>query len=103
MSARLRTPFNFAATIGFRNSFAERWYRSHIRFRGTAVGDRLTELTTAMDEVISFGPFALSVGERQLKRGEAPIQLGSRALDILMTPIEHAGEVVSNKDLIASA
>jgi DNA-binding winged helix-turn-helix (wHTH) protein len=56
-----------------------------------------------MDEVISFGPFALSVGERQLKRGEAPIQLGSRALDILMTPIEHAGEVVSNKDLIASA
>jgi predicted ATPase/DNA-binding winged helix-turn-helix (wHTH) protein len=56
-----------------------------------------------MNEVISFGPFALSVGERQLRRGETPIQLGSRALDILVALIEHAGEVVSNKDLIASA
>jgi predicted ATPase/DNA-binding winged helix-turn-helix (wHTH) protein len=55
-----------------------------------------------MNEVISFGPFDLSVGERQLKRGEAPIQLGSRALDILITLIEHAGEVVTNKDLVAS-
>jgi predicted ATPase/DNA-binding winged helix-turn-helix (wHTH) protein len=55
-----------------------------------------------MNEVISFGPFDLSVGERRLRRDEAPIQLGSRALDILMTLIEHAGEIVSNKDLVAS-
>lgn len=55
-----------------------------------------------MNKVISFGPFHLSVDERQLKRGEAPIQIGSRALDILMTLIEHGGEVVSNNDLVAS-
>src|ERR1700730_198554 len=55
-----------------------------------------------MNEVISFGPFDLWVGERQLRRGEAPVQLGSRAINILMTLIEHAGEVVSNKDLLAS-
>jgi predicted ATPase/DNA-binding winged helix-turn-helix (wHTH) protein len=55
-----------------------------------------------MNEVISFGPFDLSFGERQLRRGDAPIRLGSRALDILMTLVEHAGEVVSNKDLVAN-
>src|ERR1700676_4983817 len=55
-----------------------------------------------MNEVISFGPFDLSFGERQLRRGDAPIRLGSRALDILMTLVEHAGEIVSNKDLVAS-
>jgi predicted ATPase/DNA-binding winged helix-turn-helix (wHTH) protein len=56
-----------------------------------------------MNQVISFGPFELSVGERQLKRGEAPIQLGSRAFDILTTLVEHAGEVVSNKHLLEHA
>jgi predicted ATPase/DNA-binding winged helix-turn-helix (wHTH) protein len=56
-----------------------------------------------MNEVISFGPFDLSISERQLKRGAAPVQLGSRALDILMTLIEHDGEIVNNKDLVASA
>jgi predicted ATPase/DNA-binding winged helix-turn-helix (wHTH) protein len=53
-----------------------------------------------MNEVISFGPFDLSLDERQLRRGEAPIQLGSRAFDVLITLVEHAGEVVSNKDLL---
>jgi predicted ATPase/DNA-binding winged helix-turn-helix (wHTH) protein len=56
-----------------------------------------------MNEVISFGPFDLSLSERQLRRGEAPIQLGSRAFDILTTLVEHAGEVVSNKDLLSRA
>ena len=35
------------------------------------------------------------VAERLLKRGGEPLQLGGRALDILITLVERAGEVVA--------
>jgi predicted ATPase/DNA-binding winged helix-turn-helix (wHTH) protein len=52
-------------------------------------------------DVISFGPFRLFTAQRLLERAGAPLQLGSRALDILIILVEHAGEVVSKKDLIS--
>jgi DNA-binding winged helix-turn-helix (wHTH) protein len=50
-----------------------------------------------------FGPFKLSVAERLLKRGEEALPIGGRALDLLTVLVERAGEVISQKELIARA
>ena len=49
----------------------------------------------------SFGPFRLFTTERQLKKGDEPLQLGGRALDTLIALVERAGEVVTQKELIS--
>src|SRR5580698_1030078 len=51
--------------------------------------------------VVAFGLFRLFAAERQLKKGDKPAQLGSRALDTLIALVERAGEVVSQKELIS--
>ena len=51
--------------------------------------------------VASFGLFRLFAAERQLKKGDEPVQLGGRALDTLIALVERAGEVVSQKDLLS--
>jgi predicted ATPase/DNA-binding winged helix-turn-helix (wHTH) protein len=53
------------------------------------------------DGVVSFGPFRLFAIERQLKKGDEPVHLGSRALDTLIALIERAGEVVTQRELIS--
>src|SRR6202022_1017565 len=52
-------------------------------------------------DVTCFGPFRLSVTERLLEKGGGPVQLGSRALDILIALVERPAEVVSKRELIA--
>jgi DNA-binding winged helix-turn-helix (wHTH) protein len=52
--------------------------------------------------VLSFGPFSLFAAERLLKKGDEPIPLGGRALDILIALAERAGEVVTHKELIST-
>src|SRR5258707_5683160 len=52
-------------------------------------------------EVISFGLFRLYPSERVLKKADQPVKIGSRAFDILLVLVEHAGEVVGHKELIA--
>jgi predicted ATPase/DNA-binding winged helix-turn-helix (wHTH) protein len=52
-------------------------------------------------DVVCFGPFRLSTTERLLEKGGDPVQLGSRALDILIALVERPAEVVSKKELIA--
>src|ERR1700722_18507935 len=52
-------------------------------------------------EVISFGPFSLVTSERLLTREGAPVELGARALDILIALVSCPNEVVSKKDLLA--
>ena len=49
--------------------------------------------------VASFGPFRLHVTERMLEKNGVPVKIGSRALDILVTLLEQAPEVVSKHDL----
>ena len=56
---------------------------------------------TGADKIVSFGPFRLLAAERLLYQGDVPLQLGSRALDILVVLVERAGEVVSKRDLMA--
>ena len=53
------------------------------------------------NDVASFGLFRLFAAERQLKKGDEPVQLGGRALDTLIALVECAGEVVSQKELIS--
>jgi DNA-binding winged helix-turn-helix (wHTH) protein len=52
--------------------------------------------------VLSFGPFSLFAAERLLKKGDEPVPLGGRALDILVALAEGAGEVVTRKELIST-
>src|SRR5580692_2323580 len=53
-------------------------------------------------DVLSFGPFSLFAAERLLKKGDEPVPLGGRALDILIALAERPGEVVTRKELIST-
>ncbi|MFJ3487900.1 ATP-binding protein [Pseudomonas sp. NPDC090202] len=53
------------------------------------------------DEVLEFGPFRLYPGTRRLEKNGQPFALGNRALDLLISLAEHAGEVVDKRTLIA--
>ena len=48
-----------------------------------------------------FGPFRFFPAERRLLKGETPVQIGSRELDILIALVERAGEVVTKRELFA--
>jgi predicted ATPase/DNA-binding winged helix-turn-helix (wHTH) protein len=54
------------------------------------------------DNLISFGPFTLRLSERLLASVGKPVELGTRALDLLIVLVERAGQVVGKRDLIAS-
>jgi predicted ATPase/DNA-binding winged helix-turn-helix (wHTH) protein len=53
-------------------------------------------------DALAFGPFTLIPHERLLKRGEALVELGARALDILIALMSRPNEPVSKRDLLAS-
>src|SRR5216684_7285839 len=53
-------------------------------------------------DIISFGPFRLVATERLLERDGVPLNLGSRALDLLVALVERATEVVGKRELMAS-
>ena len=54
-------------------------------------------------EIISFGPFSLVAGERRLTRDGVPVELSTRAFDILMILLSRPSEVVSKNELLAQA
>src|SRR5215510_5675860 len=49
---------------------------------------------------ISFGPFRLLPTQLLLSEGDKPVQLGSRALEILIVLLERPGELISKQELI---
>src|SRR5215470_17597673 len=53
------------------------------------------------NDVLSFGPFRLAPGERLLTREGAPVELGARALDILIALVSQPNEVVTKKELLS--
>jgi predicted ATPase len=70
-------------------------------FRKAALKDAMaTSLDEAKDR-LSFGPFDLLVSERLLIREGVPIDLGGRALGILVALISAPNEVISKKDLMS--
>jgi predicted ATPase/DNA-binding winged helix-turn-helix (wHTH) protein len=54
-------------------------------------------------EFISFGPYCLIPAERRLLRGGEAVDVGSRALDVLIALVESAGEVVGQRELMIRA
>ena len=52
-------------------------------------------------DVLSFGPFRLAAGERLLTSEGAPVELGARALEILIALVSTPNEVISKKDLLS--
>src|SRR6201995_2193278 len=50
--------------------------------------------------VLSFGPFELSIGTRLLTKGAEVVPLGARAMDLLVVLVEQANEVVGRRTLI---
>jgi predicted ATPase/DNA-binding winged helix-turn-helix (wHTH) protein len=54
-------------------------------------------------EIICFGPFRLSRSQRLLTKNDAPVKVGGRAFDLLSILVENAGNVVSQKELLAHA
>jgi DNA-binding winged helix-turn-helix (wHTH) protein len=53
------------------------------------------------DQAVTFGTFRLIPAQRLLLESEKAVQLGSRAIEILMALVERAGESVSKDELIA--
>ena len=51
--------------------------------------------------VISFGPFSLVASGRLLTKDGAPVELGSRTLDILIALVSRPNEVVGKRELMA--
>jgi predicted ATPase/DNA-binding winged helix-turn-helix (wHTH) protein len=57
----------------------------------------------AAAEVFSFGPYRLIPAKRLLLKDQEVVDVGNRAFDILVALTEAAGEVVSQKTLVARA
>ena len=51
----------------------------------------------------AFGPFRLDVPQRRLMRGDEPVTMPDRHLDVLIHLLAHAGQIVSKDTLIAVA
>jgi DNA-binding winged helix-turn-helix (wHTH) protein len=49
---------------------------------------------------VSFGPFRLLPAQFLLLEDDKPVPLGSRALEILIVLLDHAGELVSKQELM---
>jgi predicted ATPase/DNA-binding winged helix-turn-helix (wHTH) protein len=64
-------------------------------------GDAMTATAAQTKDIISFGPFSLIAGERLLTKDGSPIELSSRALDILTALLSRPNEVMSKNDLLA--
>ncbi len=54
-----------------------------------------------LNQVIGFGRFQLIPSRQLLFDGDKPVRLGSRALEILVTLAERAGEIISKDELMA--
>ncbi|MGY8668524.1 winged helix-turn-helix domain-containing protein [Bradyrhizobium sp. UFLA05-109] len=52
-------------------------------------------------DVLSFGPFRLAPSERLLTREGAPVELGARALDILIALVSRPNDVIGKNELLS--
>lgn len=60
-----------------------------------------TDVAAPIDGEIWFGPFCLRPAEHLLLEAGKPVQIGGRALEMLIVLVERAGEVVSKDELLA--
>ena len=59
--------------------------------------------TGSTHQTIMFGPFCLDISRHVLLKGNEPVPVGSRALEILIALIDHPGELVEKDELVARA
>jgi predicted ATPase/DNA-binding winged helix-turn-helix (wHTH) protein len=59
------------------------------------------DLRSWSGQELTFGPFRLDLQQRVILRADAPLRLGSRAREILLTLVERAGETVRKNELMA--
>jgi DNA-binding winged helix-turn-helix (wHTH) protein len=57
--------------------------------------------TSGPAATLAFGPFRLFPTQRLLTEADKPVQLGSRAFDILLALLERPGDLVSKEELMA--
>jgi predicted ATPase/DNA-binding winged helix-turn-helix (wHTH) protein len=74
----------------------------HLRKLALASGSAGSVAALDGDPVFAFGPFELHPRRRLLFEEGRLLRLGSRAFDILVVLVQHAGEVVGKDDLIAA-
>jgi predicted ATPase/DNA-binding winged helix-turn-helix (wHTH) protein len=72
-------------------------------FASATIGDGHNKLNAPVESTFSFGPFHLCPRRQLLLKGETPVPLGSRAFEILVALVEHAGEVVEKNSLMTRA
>ena len=53
------------------------------------------------EDVLSFGPFRLNAGQRLLTRDGAPVELGARALEMLIALASAPNQIISKKSLLS--
>jgi len=63
---------------------------------------RSADRVTGISQAIAFGRFRLLPAQQLLLRDGHPVAIGARALQVLVTLAQRAGEVVSNKELTAA-
>src|SRR6185437_3332516 len=63
---------------------------------------RSADRVTGIAQAIAFGRFRLLPAQQLLLRDGHPVAIGGRALQVLVTLAQRAGEVVSNKELTAA-
>jgi predicted ATPase/DNA-binding winged helix-turn-helix (wHTH) protein len=74
----------------------------HVIVRPTGLGQAIrVSVTDDLARAYSFGPFRLLPERQLLLRGETPVRIGGRALDILTVLVKRSGEVVSKPELLA--
>ena len=64
-------------------------------------GNAIVPAVAPSRDILSFGPFRLVPSERLLTREGAAVDLGARALDILIALISRPNEVITKKDLLS--
>ena len=52
---------------------------------------------------LEFGRFRLLIRQRELRSGDKPVALGSRAFDVLLVLLEAHGDLVTKEELLARA
>jgi hypothetical protein len=67
---------------------------------GTALGESPIHATVPGAPEILFGSFRLRPTERLLLDGDRAVRIGGRALDLLISLVERAGELVTKDDLV---
>jgi predicted ATPase/DNA-binding winged helix-turn-helix (wHTH) protein len=61
------------------------------------------DLAEGTPRSFTFGPFVLIPERQLLLKNEAPVRIGSRALDILTALVERSGDLVSKRELFSRA